>query len=87
LSIEATAADRLKAMIGNFAASPIPGGCPIQNTAVDNDDGNQELRILARNAAQQLHSDVERVIKEGIIENEFRTDVNTHRSATLMKAA
>src|ERR1700740_3293744 len=42
----ASAPDQLKQLIANFVNNkpPVPGGCPILNTAIDSDDGNQILR-------------------------------------------
>src|SRR5690348_9978766 len=38
--------DRLKRFIANFVErrSPVPGGCPLLNTAVEADDGNSMMR-------------------------------------------
>lgn len=46
---KASAVDRLKQFVSNFARrrSPIPGGCPVWNTAADCDDGNPTLRERA----------------------------------------
>src|ERR1700728_892133 len=43
---KANGIDKLKELIANFIErrSPVPGGCPVLNTAVDADDGNPILR-------------------------------------------
>ncbi len=40
------AVDRLKQFVANFVEvrPPVPGGCPLLNTAVEGDDGNAALR-------------------------------------------
>ena len=45
----ATGIEQLKQLIANFIdyRSPVVGGCPILNTAVDADDGNAVLRARA----------------------------------------
>ena len=47
------------------------GGCPIMNLAVESDDGDPELRKLARTAMGQLLGLFERVIAEGMNNGEF----------------
>jgi len=44
--------DKLKQFVANFVErrSPIPGGCPLLNSAVDSDDGNSVLRERAAGA-------------------------------------
>lgn len=44
--------DTLRAMIARFVDAPsaVPGGCPLMNTAIDADDGNETLRGLVREA-------------------------------------
>src|ERR1700758_2725724 len=46
----ANSVDRLKQLVANFVKRRgiIPGGCPLLNTAIDNDDGNSLLRDRAR---------------------------------------
>ena len=48
----AGAVEMLKQFVSNFARrrSPIAGGCPIWNTAMDCDDGNPALRECAKSA-------------------------------------
>ena len=43
---QANGIDKLKELIANYRErrSPVPGGCPVLNTAVDADDGNPILR-------------------------------------------
>ena len=57
---KANGIDKLKQLIANFVEhrSPIPGGCPILNTAIDADDGNPVLRARV---AKALRSWVGRV--------------------------
>src|ERR1700741_1556105 len=52
---KANGIDKLKQLIANFVErrSPVPGGCPVLNTAVDADDGNAALRESARKALRE----------------------------------
>src|SRR5579862_7410816 len=49
---KSTGVERLKQSIASFIdhRSPVAGGCPILNTAVDSDDGNSVLRTRVSKA-------------------------------------
>ena len=44
--------ERIKYLVRRFVdvPSPVPGGCPMMNAAIDSDDGNPVLRGLAKEA-------------------------------------
>lgn len=52
----ASGIDKLKQLIANFIErrSPVAGGCPVLNTAVDADDGNPVLRTRVVKALRTL---------------------------------
>ncbi len=82
------AVDRLHAVIDVFARlhddPPVPGGCPMLNTAVECDDGNPALRDRARTAMDGLRTLVRQTIRKGIPRGEVRADVDGDELATLL---
>jgi TetR/AcrR family transcriptional regulator, transcriptional repressor for nem operon len=82
--------DRLKQIVRNFRdrrAGLVPGGCPLQNTAIDSDDGNPELRGKARRALSSWLSRLRWIIEEGQRSGEIRRDVNSGELPTLIVSA
>ncbi len=71
---------------GHTKGNPIPGGCPIMNTAIEADDTHPELRKRARRSMDQLRRFVARIVGEGIEQGEFRTDVDADEAAIVMIA-
>jgi TetR/AcrR family transcriptional repressor of nem operon len=57
------------------------GGCPIMNTAVEADDSNFLLRDRAVKALHRWEKNIKNLIRQGIDEGEFRSDVNIRCSA------
>src|ERR1700735_5152258 len=56
-----TAIEKLLLLVKNFVEQPprtLPGGCPVLNTAIDSDDGNEVLRGKARAALNQWRADI-----------------------------
>jgi TetR/AcrR family transcriptional regulator, transcriptional repressor for nem operon len=78
--------DRLKKWIANFVdrRSPVPGGCPLLNAAVDSDDGNPVLRERARSALKDWRDRLEKTIAQGVEEGEIKRKVNPQKFATLV---
>ena len=56
------------------------GGCPILNTAVDADDGNEILKKAVQIAIIKWIKLIENILKEGVENNEFR-NIDTHKFA------
>ncbi|HEX5724741.1 MAG TPA: TetR/AcrR family transcriptional regulator [Longimicrobiaceae bacterium] len=82
------AIDRLGAVITVFAEvprnPPVPGGCPMLNASIENDDGNPALRERARAAMDGLRALIRRTAKDGIARGEVRPDVEVDLLATVM---
>jgi len=74
---------KLRYAIDRFVtiASPIPGGCPLMNTAVDADDGNPQLRDLARQGIKDWKTRIVKIVRDGIKRNEIHKDTDPHRVA------
>src|SRR5438552_6856918 len=70
------AAARLHALIEamrNYTLDPpVPGGCPILNTSIENDDGNPALRTRARKAMEDWRGLIRRIVTQGIARGELR---------------
>jgi TetR/AcrR family transcriptional repressor of nem operon len=54
----------------------LEGGCPILNTAIENDDGHPLLKERAQNAMRLIMDSLSNIIKEGIEKKQFRSDIN-----------
>ena len=81
---------RLHAVISVFARipadPPVPGGCPVMNAALENDDGNPALRDRARDAMDGLRALVVRIAKGGIERGEVRAAVDPDELASVLIA-
>jgi TetR/AcrR family transcriptional repressor of nem operon len=86
---EATGIERLKLLIASFIdyKSPVAGGCPILNTAVDADDGNSVLRARCSKALRAWISKLHSIVKEAADRGEIRPDVDPKQVATLIVAS
>jgi TetR/AcrR family transcriptional repressor of nem operon len=76
----------LRQFITNFVhrRSPIPGGCPLFNTAVDADDGNPVLRQLALRALRGWRDDLIQAVKRGIERREIKREINPKELADII---
>jgi TetR/AcrR family transcriptional repressor of nem operon len=79
---------RLLQLITNFieVRSPIPGGCPLLNTATDADDGNPVLRELAREALADWKARVAALIQAAIRAGELPRTVHAGQLANVIIA-
>jgi AcrR family transcriptional regulator len=80
--------DKLKKVVELFVETPsaIPGGCPLMNTAIDADDGNEALRDLARKGIQDWRARLSRIIEAGIKAREIRSSTEPRRIANTLIA-
>jgi TetR/AcrR family transcriptional regulator, transcriptional repressor for nem operon len=87
-NLEGDAVTQLRLMIARFVAvpSPLPGGCPLLNTAIDSDDGNLVLRELAQQALASWKQKIRRIVKKGISAGELGSSADPHRIANLVVA-
>lgn len=78
--------DRLKRLVVNFVdrRGIIPGGCPLLNTAVDNDDGNSVLRERARKALRGWRNYLVGIIRSGMKAREIRPNVDADKLAAII---
>lgn len=70
--------ETLRAMIARFVNAPsaVPGGCPLMNTAIDADDGNETLRGLVREAFKAWRGRVIAVLERAISVGEIVPDAD-----------
>lgn len=87
---KAHAVDRLRALVGVFAAlpedPPVPGGCPMMNAMVESDDANPPLRDRTRRAMDGLRRLVARTVADGIARGEVRPGTDGDALATVLVA-
>lgn len=84
------AVERLQAIISVFSGfvdnPPIPGGCPLLNTAVESDDTHPALRDRTQQVMNSWLNLIRRIIETGIEKGEIRPEVNADEIATIITA-
>jgi TetR/AcrR family transcriptional repressor of nem operon len=85
----AAGVDGIKQFIANFIdyKSPVPGGCPILNTAVDADDGNSVLRARVNKALRTWLARLQTIVRRAADRGEIRPGVDPRAVATLVVAS
>jgi AcrR family transcriptional regulator len=75
-----TAVERLLAYASVFrdlaTNPPVPGGCPLLNTAVESDDAHPALRDRARQAMDRWRKRIQDAVRDGLAAGEFRKGVD-----------
>jgi TetR/AcrR family transcriptional regulator, transcriptional repressor for nem operon len=86
---QASAIEKLKQLIANFIEhrSPVPGGCPILNTAIDADDGNTVLRAHVAKALRSWLSRLQAIVEQAKERQETRAAVDPQTVSTLIVAS
>jgi TetR/AcrR family transcriptional repressor of nem operon len=89
LDEKASGVEKLKQLIANFVdyRSPVAGGCPILNTAIDADDGNLVLRRRAAKALRSWLNRLQSIVKQAALRGETRPGVDPKAVATLIIAS
>lgn len=79
--------DKLKAVVYFYRERvlnpPVEGGCPIQNTAVEADDGHGVLREKVVEAIAVWKQRIVRTLEKGIEKGEVKPDIDKEEFATL----
>jgi TetR/AcrR family transcriptional repressor of nem operon len=79
------AVEKLKIHVKNVVSLPsFPGGCPLTNAIVDNDDGNPALKKLARDALKGWRLYLESIVKEGQERKEIQPEIEPEEVAGLL---
>ncbi len=80
--------DRLLGVVSVFrdmsADFPVPGGCPVMNTAVEADDAHPLLRERAQLAMNEWHHYIRRTVARGIEKGQIRPETDPDTLATLI---
>jgi TetR/AcrR family transcriptional repressor of nem operon len=86
---DAKGVDKLKQFIANFVEhrSPVAGGCPILNTAIDSDDGNQVLRAHVAKALRSLITRLQNIVDQAQQRGETQPGVDPKAVAILIVAS
>lgn len=86
---KANGVEKLKQLIANFVErrSPVAGGCPILNTAVDADDGNLALRARVAKALRSWLSRLKRIVEQAQQRGDIRAGVDPQAVATMIVAS
>lgn len=67
--------------------SPIPGGCPILNTAIESDDAHPALRARSQRAMDGWRTLIRRIVDKGIERGELHTAIESDTVATILIGA
>jgi TetR/AcrR family transcriptional repressor of nem operon len=75
--------EKLRYIVDRFVTmrSPVPGGCPLMNMAVEADDGNPVLRALAHQALREWQGRLIAIIRNGVAAAEIRRGTDARRLA------
>ncbi|MEZ2345387.1 TetR/AcrR family transcriptional regulator [Terriglobus sp. RCC_193] len=67
--------EKLRHIMDRFVSEPSPlkGGCPLMNTAIDADDGNAALRDLVQQAFTDWRRRIAAIVRQGIRDGEIST--------------
>ncbi len=65
---------------------PVPGGCPLLNSAVESDDGHPEMKIRVMKAMDVVLGSVERLIERAIAEGDLQPSANPQEMARTIVA-
>lgn len=86
---KANGIQKLKQLIANFIErrSPVPGGCPVLNTAVDADDGNSILRSRVGKALRSWTGRLRDYVEEAQRSRDAKPGVDPKDVATLIVAS
>jgi len=83
---ELDAVSKLRLMVERFVTvpSPLPGGCPLMNAAIDTDDGNPVLRTLVQDALAKWKARIRRIVRQGIDDGRIGSSVDPQGIANLI---
>ncbi|MGK7952688.1 MAG: TetR/AcrR family transcriptional regulator [Xenococcaceae cyanobacterium] len=63
---------------------PLPGGCPIMNSAIEWDDTNSLLRDKTQKAMDSWRNLIIKIVEKGIKKGEIKPDVESDEIATII---
>jgi TetR/AcrR family transcriptional repressor of nem operon len=78
---------QMLALIELFASDaespPVPGGCPLLNTAIESDDGHPALRARTQQAMDEWRETIRRLVTKGQSQGVFRPEADGDFLASL----
>jgi AcrR family transcriptional regulator len=79
---------KLRYLVDRFVSTPapVPGGCPLLNTAIDADDGNPTLLGLVREGIRSWKARLTVITEDGRRSGEIRADVDAEQVANTIVA-
>lgn len=84
------AVDRLLALLQVYEhlleAPPLPGGCPILNTAIESDDAHPALRERSQQAMDRWRDLIRRIVEKGVQREELHPETDGDTVATILIA-
>jgi TetR/AcrR family transcriptional repressor of nem operon len=87
----ADACDRLLALLGSYdgdtLSMPLPGGCPIMNSAIESDHADAHLRERAKAAMAAWQNLLMRIVLAGQRDGQVRGGVSAQEVATVFIAS
>lgn len=88
LSGKGTCRERLLGLLEFYAGyvldPPVPGGCPLLNTAVEADDHHKFMRKAVKKELNNVVAYIQRLLDQGIATGEFRNIPDTRALAFVM---
>ncbi len=79
---------RLRGLLSVFrqhiTRPPLPGGCPVMNTAIEADDTNAVLRDRAQRTMEQWRGTVADLLRQAVAAGRLRARVDPEEAATAM---
>ena len=88
---ECNAGDKLRAMCRYFESyvhkTPVKGGCPLLNAAIEADDSHPTLRKMAVKVLDVLHQSLVKILDNGIRHEQIRPDIDKDYYASLFIAS
>jgi AcrR family transcriptional regulator len=85
------ACDRLLALLASYDGDtlelPLPGGCPIMNSAIESDHADEALRTKAKEAMSAWQDMLRRIVSAGLRDGQIRPGVSAQDVATVFIAS
>jgi TetR/AcrR family transcriptional regulator, transcriptional repressor for nem operon len=85
LAQSVTCKDQLRALLNFYSKyvfdPPIPGGCPLLNSAVEADDNRSRMRPVVAKEIMQTVNFIKELLDKGIKAGEFRKNINSRQVA------
>lgn len=88
---EQGASNKLLALIAHFGSMvdepPIPGGCPLMNSAIESDDAHPLMQARVQKAMGNFLGYVESIVVQGISDGQLRAELEPRQVATFIVAS